>query len=163
MKQPDNVVSFEDAKQDSIARRILLRKLQPSLKELTIKHMKNVMQGMFDNADDALFKMAENAHEENDKKLYFESMRIVRLQRKSIEKIFFENIDACFEEYEKDSNAAPVVSSGDDLEQDFGALELMEDSDLEIHLAIENLIQKISSAYGPDLSAIEKRLKIGVT
>jgi len=159
MKQTDNVVSFEDAKQDSIARRILLRKLQPNLKELTIKHMKNVMQGMFDNADDALFKMAENAHEENDKKLYFDSMRIVRLQRKSIENIIFENIDACFEQYEKENNTVPEVGLSNELIQEYGALELMEDSDLEIQLAIENLIHKINSAYGPDLSAIEKRLK----
>ncbi|MGD8926226.1 MAG: DUF1631 family protein, partial [Thioalkalispiraceae bacterium] len=158
MKQPDNVVSFEDAKQDSISRRILLRKLQPLLKELTTSHMQRVMQGMFDNADDTLFKMSESATEGSDKSLYLDSMRIVRLQRKSIEKIFFEKLDINFEDYEKEKSSMSAHGTGIEAVQDFGSLELMEDADLEIHLAAENLIQKICSAYGPDLSAIEKRL-----
>jgi len=92
----ENVVSFEDMKQDGIQRRLLFRKLQPRIKDKTIKHLKKVMQGMFDNADDALFKLAESAEEGIDKNLYFDSMRVVRLQRLSIEKTFFSEVEQYF-------------------------------------------------------------------
>jgi len=154
MNQSDNVVSFEEAKQDSISRRVLLRKLQPKIRVLTNEHMKNVMQGMFDNADDAIFKMAESASDSADKNLYMDSMRIVRLQRKAVEKTFFEELSQCFDNYEQD--VKPKKPSEADL--DYGALELLPDSDLEIHLAAENLIQKIISLYAVDVIAMEKRL-----
>lgn len=154
MTNSDNVVSFEEAKQDTISRRILLRKLQPKIRDLTNKHMEKVMQGMFDNADDALFKMAESAVEGTDKNLYIDSMRIIRLQRKAIEEIFFSELSKRFDNYEKENKtqAAPAVK------KDFSSLELMGDSDLEIQLAVDNLIQKVQSLYAIELSGNEKRL-----
>ncbi len=154
MTSSDNVVSFEDAKQDSITRRVLLRKLQPKIRELTNKHMLNVMQGMFDNADDTLFKMAESASEGNDKNLYMDSMRIVRLQRKSIEQAFFKELSRYFDDYEQDVKPKTEGTA----ELDYASLELMPDADLEIQLAAENLVQKVINLYGADVAAMEKRI-----
>ena len=154
MNSSDNVISFEDAKQDSITRRVLLRKLQPKIRDLTNKHMQNVMQGMFDTADDTLFKMAENASDGTDKNLYMDSMRIVRLQRKSIEQMFFKELSQYFEAYEQDVAPEKVNSA----ELDYASLELMPDADLEIQLAAENLVQKVINLYGTDVVAMEKRL-----
>ena len=154
MTNSDNVVSFEEAKQDTISRRILLRKLQPKIRDLTVRHMKNVMQGMFDNADDTLFKMGESAVEGADKNLYIDSMRIIRLQRKSIEDIFFNELSTRFDiaENENRTYVAPQP------EPAFSSLELLGDSDLEIQLAVDNLVQKIQSLYSSELSGIEKRV-----
>ncbi len=154
MNQSENVVSFQEVKQDTISRRVLLRKLQPKIRDLTNKHMQKVMQGMFDNADDTLFKMAESATEGVDKNLYIDSMRIVRLQRKLIEKTFFEELSQCFDNYEQDIKPAKTFAT----EPDYDSLELLRDSDLEIHLAAENLIQKVHSLYAQDVNAMEKRL-----
>ncbi|MGD9385290.1 MAG: DUF1631 domain-containing protein [Thioalkalispiraceae bacterium] len=158
MKPTDNVVSFEDAKQDSISRRILLRKLLPVLKDLTVKQMTKVMQGMFDNADDTLFKIAESVGEGNEKNQYIDSMRIVRLQRTSIEKLFFEELQRIFSDYEEGNDSSLPTSEQPESALEMGSLKLMDDEDLEIQLAVENLIQKIKNAYGIELAAIDKRL-----
>lgn len=154
MNQSENVVSFQDVKKDTISRRVLLHKLQPKIRDLTNKHMQKVMQGMFDNADDTLFKMAESATEGVDKNLYIDSMRIVRLQRKLIEQTFFEELSQCFNNYEQDIKLAKASVT----EPDYGSLELLRDADLEIHLAADNLIHKVHSLYAMDVSAMEKRL-----
>lgn len=154
MNKSDNIVSFDDAKQDMISRRVLLHKLQPKIRDLSSKHMENVMQGMFDNADDALFKLAESAVEGSDKNLYIDSMRIVRLQRKSIESIFFSELTTRFAEWESDNKPDVTYLP----QQDFNSLELLADADLEIQLAVDSLIQKIQSLYAVEISGIEKRL-----
>ncbi len=156
MASLDNVVSFEDIKQDGIERRLLLRKLQPKIKQKTIQHMKKVMQGMFDTADDALFKLAEGASEVTDKNLYFDSMRVVRLQRSSIEGTFFTEIEQYFVDFETETDSGKEQVNFSEI--DLNSMELVSDADLEINLAIRNLIQKIQNLYSLDLSALDKRL-----
>lgn len=48
------------------------------------------LQGLFDNADDTLFEMADRARDDVEQNLYFEAMRDLRLKRKSIEREFIE-------------------------------------------------------------------------
>jgi len=148
--------SFEDIKEDNIKRRLLLRKLQPEIKQRINLHMAKVMQGMFDTADDALFKMAESSDDGVDKNLYFDSMRVIRLQRKSMEETFFnelENYVLCFE-HDLDNEKKEI--NWVDVSVD--SMELISESDLEINLATDNLIQKIRSLYAFDLSALDKRM-----
>jgi len=156
MNTRENVVSFEDIKQDGIQRRLLFRKLQPRIKDKTVKHLKKVMQGMFDNADDALFKLAESAPEGIDKNLYFDSMRVVRLQRDSIERTFFSEIEQHFTNFEEELDNETSQTSLADIDSD--SMELVSEADLEINLAIRNLVQKILNLYSQDLSELDKRL-----
>ena len=48
------------------------------------------LQQLFDNADDALFEMADRAGSNQEQSLYFEAMRDLRLRRKSIERSFLQ-------------------------------------------------------------------------
>ena len=152
----DNVISLESNKRDGMSRQVLARRLLGRFKDITQQHMRKIMQAMFDTADDALFKMAENTGEGSDKNLYFDSMRIVRLQRTTIEKNFFEVLSNNFNKYLDEKRYAakkPVAAK-----IDYAAMELVSEDDLEITLATERLVQKIQSLYTPDLSAINKRL-----
>lgn len=54
------------------------------------------LQGLFDNADDTLFEMADKAFERCDQNLYFEAMRDLRLKRKSIERGFLDTFYGTF-------------------------------------------------------------------
>jgi len=151
----DNVISLENNKRDAVSRQVLSRRLLGRFKDITNTHMHKIMQAMFDTADDALFKMAEHAEEGADKNLYFESMRIVRLQRTNIENNFFADLDDKLNQYLEPAQGNKQTAPG---EIDYDALELVSEDDLEITLATQRLAQKIQSLYAQDLSAINKRL-----
>lgn len=151
----DKVISLENTRRDGGARQVLICRLLARFKDMTATHMRRILQAMFDTADDALFKMAEHAEAGTDKNPYFDSMRIVRLQRTSIEQEFFARLDAKFTHYlEQDLHNKRTVSE----KIDFDALELVSEDDLELTLASQRLVQKIQSLYAQDLSAINKRL-----
>lgn len=156
MTGTDNIAYLNQKTPDvSPSRRALIRRLLPRFKSITEQHLKRIMQSMFDNADDALFKIAEKADNNDEKNRYLDSMRIVRLQRESIEESFYQYVSASFDEYLKDDflpSSKPASSA-----IDYSAMELVSEDDLEITLAKERLVQKIYSLYQPDLSAISKR------
>ena len=152
----DNVISLENNKRDGISSQVLARRLLGRFKEITHQHVRRIMQAMFDTADDALFKMAEHAAEGSDKNLYFDSMRIVRLQRTTIEKHFFDDLTEKFTHYLETSQAGSKKPAADKI--DYDALELVSEDDLEITLATQRLVEKIQSLYTQDLSAISKRM-----
>lgn len=156
MAGPDNVISLQQGKQDVLNRSVQNRRLLTRCRDITVKHMRRIMQGMFDNADDALFKLAENAGKGTDQNLYFDSMRIVRLQRNTIEKCFFNKLAGNFDQL-IDNKAQPESDKANP-DIDYAALSLVSEDDLEITLARERLEQKINSLYTAELSAINKRI-----
>ena len=54
------------------------------------------LQKLFELADDEMFRLADNATNNTDQNLYFDAMREVRLQRRSIEAGFFADVDEHF-------------------------------------------------------------------
>ena len=156
MSGSDNVIPLENNKRDGVSKQVLSRRLLGRFKDITNQHMRRIMQAMFDTADDALFKMAEHADEGADKNLYFDSMRIVRLQRTTIEKNFFDTLGKSFSNYLEESQRSAKKQAPAAI--DYSAMELVSEDDLEITLATQRLAQKIQTLYAQDLSAINKRL-----
>ena len=155
MTGTDNIAYLNQKNPDIKSRHVLIRRLLPRFKSITAQHLKRIMQNMFDNADDALFKIAEKADSNEEKNRYLDSMRIVRLQRESIEDSFYKYISSSFDEYLKEDFVPSSKPASTEI--DYSAMELVSEDDLEITLAKERLIQKIYSLYQPDLSAISKR------
>jgi hypothetical protein len=155
----DNVINLEQKQKEVASRRAIARRLRPRLEQITHEHMERVLQGMFDNADDTLFKMAEKAGGD-DQSLYLDSMRIVRLQRKSIVGHFFDHLGKNFEAFDRARHADQAGESETPATSqiDYQNLELVSKTDLEVNLAVENLEHKIQAQYQSELSAIEKRL-----
>lgn len=54
------------------------------------QQLKSGLQVLFDNADETLFAMADNARSDAEQSLFFEAMRDVRLKRKHIERGFLD-------------------------------------------------------------------------
>ena len=88
------------------------------------------LEAYFDSADDALFELADNATTNQEQNAFFDSMREVRVQRKSIEKRFFEGFDEAFArlvaaderdwlvpEGELSADALSLVQNNEDIEQ----------------------------------------------
>jgi len=60
------------------------------VRDKATQQLRQDLQALFDNADDTLFEMADRALDDVEQNLFFEAMRDVRLKRKSIERLFFE-------------------------------------------------------------------------
>lgn len=79
--------------------RIKLSKLPPVAQSVHEKGKAlafKLLRGFFDRADDALFELADKAQSNQEQNLYFDAMREVRIQRRSIEKGFGDTIDCAF-------------------------------------------------------------------
>jgi len=156
MTGTDNIAYLNQKNPDVTSRRVLIRKLLPRFKSITEDHLEIIMQSMFDHADDALFKIAEKAESGDEKNRYMDSMRIVRLERESIEQAFYKRISSSFDAYMDDS-FVPSDKAAASTDIDYDSLSLVSEDDLEISIAKERLVQKIYSLYQQDLSAISKR------
>ena len=60
------------------------------------QQLKNGLQVLFDNTDEALFAMADNARSDAEQSLFFAAMRDVRLKRKHIERGFLDRFFDAF-------------------------------------------------------------------
>ncbi len=157
MSDTDNVTYLKRKPSGSVSRHVLARRLHGQFKEITPQHMRNILQAMFDNTDDALFNIAENANKGTDKDFYLDSMRIVRLQRDAFEKEYFEQLANEFDRY-VDGIGLRKKATTTETSIDYDNMELVSEDDLEITIACERLIQKIQVQYKQDLYAINKRM-----
>jgi hypothetical protein len=150
----DKVVSLSP--NHGISGQVRARKLLDSCQTSCQKHLKTLVQRMLDNADDALFAMADKAENNAAQTEFFDSMRIVRLHRRDIEKTFFDQIDKNFDDFWNYTDDHVQTLMSNDLNVD--ELSLVEETDLEESLAITNLMSKVKNNFGPDINAIEQRL-----
>ncbi len=99
-----------------------------------------LLQTMFDNADDALFELADRASSNSEQNIFFESMREVRLKRRTIESQFAQLIPAVFEQAYMGEKPADTPAR---LEQvNATGLSLVQNDDLEVQVAIDSMIAK---------------------
>ncbi len=155
MAQSDNVVSFnKKPATESLDQQVNAKKIYTRCEELTVNLLGAVMQRMFDSADDTLFKFSEKAQQKTEQASYFDSMRIVRLQRQTITNTFIDQVKANFI-----SAINTKKSSGNDLGKlSLNEMTLVEESDLEESIAVKNMITKIRYQYPEELNALQTRL-----
>lgn len=114
------------------------------------------LKAFFDRADDALFELADKAHSNQEQNLYFDSMREVRVQRRSIENSFSGAIDSAF--------AALVTPTGkaeyERFEASLGSdvLSLVEHDELEEILAVDSSIDRANKDFGESIQQLSLRL-----
>jgi hypothetical protein len=124
-----------------------------SVKRFAIKALNELMHSLMDNVDDALFEFAKKAETDNERNLYFEAMRNLRLNRKNLERDFDAGIKRGFDALitNEPSKQAAI---------DEGELSLVDQSEVEDQLAIDNMITKALPQFEDDLYAVEERLKV---
>ncbi|TKA89089.1 DUF1631 family protein, partial [Halopseudomonas bauzanensis] len=65
------------------------------------------MSELFDNADDTLFEKADRASSNADQSLFFDAMRLLRLQRHAIEKSCCDGLERQFASLQSGRSSAP--------------------------------------------------------
>ena len=115
------------------------------------------LKGYFDRLDDALFEMADRAHNNEEQNLYFDSMREVRVQRRGLETRFAAAIDQAFAVLVNPALASPSEDpNGGSLKAD--ALTLIHEDELEEVVAIDTSIARANSDYGESIQFLSLRL-----
>ena len=120
------------------------------------KKLIELLQLLFSNTDDALFELADRATTDQQQEMYFDSMRSIRLHRKTIGKRFLEHFVASFEEAYKARSEVCESDQDDDLEAD--NYSLLDQEELEMTVAVAGIVAKVTSQYSLPLMHLTKRL-----
>ncbi|MEH3022826.1 MAG: DUF1631 domain-containing protein [Pseudomonas oryzihabitans] len=112
------------------------------VRDRAAQRLNGSLQQLFDNADDALFEMADRAGSNQEQSLYFEAMRDLRLRRKSIERSFLQQY---FERFAALNN---LVSGKPEMRLDsvsYEDLSLVQNDALEESVAVDTMVAKALS------------------
>ena len=153
----DNVVRMESNSQRMINARLTdLPSAIGLVHEKSKQILLDKLKTFFDKADDSLFEMADRAESNQEQNLFFDSMREVRVQRRSIEINFSESIDLAFSSLS--SADIPQLHSDvfDTIKSD--TLSLVHDDDLEEMVAVDSAAARANSTCGEVIQFISLRL-----
>lgn len=152
MAQDNKVVSLKSQK---LPDRFSLPGSLVRLRDVSGQSLKAVMSGFFDKADDALFELADKAGTNQDQTAYFDAMRELRLRRKNMTVSVLQYVSRAFNEI---GSFRPGVSSGNLDEVDQDSLALVDHSDLEQQVAIDNLINKLRNQHAEAIRLLNVRV-----
>ena len=112
-----------------------------------------LVEDLFNNTDDTLFELADRADGDTHQVMYFDSMRIIRLQRAPIIKAFLTAIDEQFS-----ALFSPNRKQQEEAEQDADGYALLEQDEMELSVAISGIVSKITSQFSLPIMQLTKRL-----
>lgn len=128
----------------------LLERCKPLVQQL--------VQALFDHADDALFELADKAVNNAEQNMYFESMREVRIKRRGIEQALARDLQEGFRCLGLGIALSPLSSpTADDVNS--ANLALVDHDELEEMVAVDGMIAKAEKEYGQALVALNARLE----
>tara|TARA_R110002072_G_scaffold172728_5_gene327074 strand:- start:17944 stop:20406 length:2463 start_codon:yes stop_codon:yes gene_type:complete len=117
--------------------------------------IKNLLRKLFDNADDALFAMADKAGTNGDQSIYLDSMRELRLQKKFIANSFMQQVILSFTNIDQLSENTSDNQDIDSLEN----LSILKNDELEVSVALEGMISRLRNNATRQLEDLHKRLE----
>ena len=159
MPKRDNIISFGG--RASVSRQPLLSddgvKVVKACRDLLTRSLPQLLAGLFEKIDDALYELADKADSNALQTGYFSAMRDIRKARAEVEKEFGSNI---LEGYDRFWRYGTYRQSRSDLEEGGIAssdLALVDDDELEESLAVSNMISKGENRYHQELYALDRR------
>lgn len=153
MKNDANVVPFNHQDQHPSAATGKLPAALLRVRDKAATLLKDYLQELFANADDALFEMAERATSNNEQNALFEAMRDLRLKRKHIERSFLQQLFSAFSELSQlPSTQPPQLET-----HSFESLSLVQDDVLEESVAIDSMVAKVKRSDGDALQQLTTR------
>ena len=152
MANDSNVVSFSGQKP---AQRVTLPQALIRLRDVSAHTLKQVMGSFFDRTDDALFELADRAGSNSDQSAYFDAMRELRLRRKSMVVSMLQYVSQAFNDIGR-FHSPQYKATLEEIDQD--SLSLVDHSELEQQVAIDNLVNKLRSSYSDQIRLLTIRV-----
>ena len=154
------VVQLNPERNQSPSAPIVLTRMPAILHSLRDKarlQLQLLLKDLFDKVDDALFSRADRATSNQDQNLYFDSMREVRIRRRTVEANFFRNIDIKFAQL-FDANAYRSGSVKEDLIPSIDNLSIVKNDELEELVAMEALVSKANEQLAEPIQHLTLRI-----
>ncbi|POA78212.1 DUF1631 domain-containing protein [Pseudomonas sp. DP16D-R1] len=156
MHKDGNVVPLRKATTDQAIHLPLARLpvILLQVRDKATQQLRQSLQELFDNADDTLFELADRARSDVEHNIFFQAMRDLRLKRKSIERVFFEQFFDGFirlAQYETTPTILTRVSPVD-------VSVALENDELERNVAVESMVNKVLHRDGYALDQLTARL-----
>ena len=124
--------------------------LVAELREAALGVLDELVRRMFDSADDVLFEMGEKSSSDEERRRYFDTMRVLRLDRGKVGIAFADDLTRGF---------APVVASRNTrFEFDLDSLSIQPTEELEEKIAITNMAAKAEGLYKNPIWELERHL-----
>ena len=128
--------------------------LVAELREAALAVLNELVRRMFDNADDVLFEMGEKSSTDDERRRYFDTMRVLRLDRGKVGIAFADDLTRGF---------APVVAARNTkFEFDIDSLSIQPTEELEEKIAITNMAAKAEGLYKTPIWELERHLDFAV-
>ena len=118
------------------------------------QYLQPLLAEMLDQADDALFEMADKAENNRQQTLYFDAMREVRRVRAEMERAFARALEEGFRTFLRDQASGPGASPLHEEE-----LQLIDQEAMEESVALGNIANKVRNRYGEEVEAVHQRLE----
>ncbi|WP_449286713.1 DUF1631 domain-containing protein [Marinobacter sp. PE14] len=125
------------------------------LRDASGQSLKSVLASFFDRADDALFELADRAGSNLDQTAYFDAMRELRLRRKAMVVSILQYVSQAFNEIGR-FQPQQGARSLDEVDED--SLSLVDHSQLEQQVAVDNLINKLRNRYTEQIRLLTVRV-----
>ena len=126
-----------------------------SCREMALEALQRLAAHTLDRLDDALFELADKAENNAQQRVYFDAMRDVRLRRAGMETALRAQLQEQFER----RSASPSPFGRPAGESSSGAsLGLVENDELEVSIAVENMVAKAHGLYEDELYALDRRV-----
>jgi len=106
---------------------------------------------LFDGADDMLFQLAENADSNEDQNEYFDTMRMLRVERKNIGQNFAANLKSHLTASHNNENQNTDIADDE--------LSLVDQDEMEELVAVSAMHSKAMSLYGEAVGHLEARIE----
>lgn len=126
------------------------------LRDASGQSLKTVLTSFFEQADDSFFALSDRAGSNQDQAAYFEAMRELRLRRKLMTVAMLQCISQAFNET---GRFQPLRSATSLEEVDQDSLSLLDHSELEQQVAIENLVTKLRNQYREPVRMLATRVR----
>lgn len=124
------------------------------LRQVTLPRLELACGEALSKADDSMFDLAQNAKSNATQQSYFDAMREIRRERRTIEQAFRDYVTAGFVDFQKPDGGAPTEVPG----HHGGALSLLGQEELEEQLAAEQSAGTIHRRFKPVLEPIIRGL-----
>lgn len=156
--RPDstNVVQLKKPERNA-APHVALARLPAAMHALRDKarqQLQVMLRELFDRADDALFELADKATNNQEQNLYFDSMREVRIRRRSMETVFFRNIDMSFAKLLDPSAYSETTQKEITVDE----LSLVKNDELEEQVATDSMINKANDQFAEAVQHLTLRI-----
>jgi len=120
---------------------------------------KGLLQKLFENADDALFAMADKAGSNGDQTLYFEAMRELRLQKKVVATELIRGIIKSYNEIGYYRSKEKLGDSDLDSLGDWDNIALVQNDELEFNVAMEGMVSRLRNGSESQLNDMKLRIE----